>query len=612
MGMDNKIQPKIDTNEADVQSIDTELIGIVYEVAFDPNFWPDLMESITCLFDNKHDGEQQRLEKSDHDSEQVQLFAQQMEKGEAQHLATLLPHLYRALKLKRVYNKADQTRGQAQAILDQFPIGVMLVNGSGSLVTANQHAVDILADGNALTLNRGVLCTLMAQQDLQLKDLINKAANTPLENADAQIWTLKIEPSNNQAPISLLISPDPYPNTHYDSRVEGCAAIFVAAASSQHKIAESALQTLFNLSPAEARLAALLASGESLIQAAEHSYISRNTAKVQLKSIFTKMGVSRQAELIKRILTSPAVFQPSPTKPSEPCSHTAAILHSCINREAHITLRDGRRLQFAEFGDPKGKPVIHLHGILGCRYERWPDDDLTKSLGVRLIIPDRPGYGCSEHVLEHNYLDFADDLIELIDYLDVPRCSMMGLSIGAIYGCAFAYKAPDRLRNIAMVSSSPPFRCFADFSGMPPSLRLLIAFSKYMPTAARITTEIAINNACKNPEKFLANIPVGSADRAVFSNILLKKHIENCVLSGNKLRHTGFVQDILMAAEPWPFSVAEVTTKIDFWHGTDDLHCPINRIMPIIESVPNKRLHIIEDGGHFLIYKHWQEILHTL
>lgn len=611
MGTDDKIQPGIDNKETDVQSIDTELIGIVYEVAFDPNFWPDLMESITCLFDNRHAGDQQRSKTPGHDSEQIQLLTHQIEKGEAQRLATLLPHLYRALKLKRVYNKADQTRGQAQAILDHFPIGVLLVNGSGNLVTANQHAVDTIVGSNALTLMNGVLCATTVQQDQQLKDLIYQAANTPTNSAGAQIWTLKIESLDNGAPVSLLISPDPYPNTHYDSKAEDCAAVFIAAASNQYKIAESALQTLFNLTPAEARLAALLASGESLIQAAKHSYISKNTVKVQLKSIFAKMGVSRQAELIKRILTSPAVFKPSHTKPDDSRSKAEVMSRSHINREARIVLRDGRRLQFAEYGDPEGKPVIHLHGILGCRYERWPDDNLTKRLGVRLIIPDRPGYGRSEHIVDHGYLDFADDLVELVDHLNIQRCSIMGLSIGAIYGCAFAYKFPDRLDNIAMISSSPPFRSFADFSGMPPSLRLLIAFSKYLPTAARMTTEIAIKNACKNPQKFLANIPVGSSDRAVFSNISLKTHIENCIIAGNKHRHTGFVQDILMAAEPWPFSVADVTTKIDFWHGTDDLHCPINRIMPVIEAMPNRRLYQIEGGGHFLIYKHWQEILGT-
>ncbi|MBE9543045.1 MAG: alpha/beta hydrolase, partial [Proteobacteria bacterium] len=371
-----------------------------------------------------------------------------------------------------------------------------------------------------------------------------------------------------------------------------------------------ALQTLFNLSPAEARLAALLASGMSLNQAAEQSYISKNTAKVQLKSIFSKTGVSRQAELTKLILTSPAVLNPADEAPEETRLKTKT--RSRINQEGHFTLSDGRHLQYAEYGDPEGDPVIHIHGILGCRYERHPDDSLTKSLGVRLIIPDRPGYGLSEYAPDHGYLDFADDLLELVDHLGLKQFSIMGLSIGAIYGSAFAYKAPERLRSMAMISSTPPFRSFSDFEGIPASLKLLTAFSKYLPTAAQMIAEIAITNGCNNPEKFLDNIPVSTADRAIFSRALLKQHFEKCLLEGSKNCHAGFVHDILLSAKPWPFAVENIGTKIDFWHGTDDSHSPFSRIKPVIDTVPESRLFHIEGGGHFLIYDHWQEILESL
>jgi len=213
---------------------------------------------------------------------------------------------------------------------------------------------------------------------------------------------------------------------------------------------------------------------------------------------------------------------------------------------------------------------------------------------------------------EHGYLDFTDDLLELVDYLDIQQFSLMGLSVGTIYGGAFAYKTPERLLSIAMISSTPPFRSFSDFAGIPPSLKLLNVFSKYLPTTAEMIAEIAIKNACRNPEKFLANIPVSTSDRAIFSHPFLKDHIEGCLLAGSKNCHSGFVRDILLTAEPWPFPIENIQTKIDFWHGTEDLHCPINRIKPVIEAVPSKHFHQIEGAGHFLIYNHWQEILESL
>jgi hypothetical protein len=37
-----------------------------------------------------------------------------------------------------------------------------------------------------------------------------------------------------------------------------------------------------------------------------------------------------------------------------------------------ITLKGGRTLGYAEWGDPAGKPVFHFHGSSGSRLERPP------------------------------------------------------------------------------------------------------------------------------------------------------------------------------------------------------------------------------------------------
>ncbi|HEY5118350.1 MAG TPA: hypothetical protein VII90_02760, partial [Anaerolineales bacterium] len=60
-----------------------------------------------------------------------------------------------------------------------------------------------------------------------------------------------------------------------------------------------------------------------------------------------------------------------------------------------IVLQDGRRLAYAEYGDPRGKPVFLFHGIPGSRIFRPPLDELTARKRVRLITVDRPGYGGS-------------------------------------------------------------------------------------------------------------------------------------------------------------------------------------------------------------------------
>lgn len=617
----NNISPMDDTEHfkrkavlSDQDTIDSELIGIVYEAAFDPFFWPDLLEGISHLFNEIGSDVSSFSETLDDElKRQVQLIAGQLNQGETQRLAILLPHLYRALKLKREYNDADHSRGVALAILEQFPFGVLLVSDQGKVISANQHGLKSIANSQSLILKNDILHSTKKDLDQQLKSAIYQTANSALnDQSDAQPIPLNFSEQDG-ATISLLITPDPYPNTHYDSKAENYAAVFIGSASIKKNISISMLQSIFGLSKAEARLASLLATGVSLDAAAELSGIAKNTAKVQLKSVFSKVGVNRQAELIKYIFTSPAVFNADVPIRKDSCFKTTTEnALSRVNKEGTVKLSDGRRLQYAEFGDPDGKPVIHLHGVLGSRYERYPDDNLTSSLGVRLIVPDRPGYGNSEFVDGRGFLDFADDLLQLIDHLDIAQCYLMGLSIGAIYASAFAYQSPKRLHKLAMISSTPPFRSFADLTGVPASFKLLIALSKYLPSAARMITEIAITNGCKDAKKFLSNIPTCDADEAIFHHAFLQQHFINCLLVGSKNQHDGFVSDILLSAEPWPFSPGDIQTNIEFWHGTEDRHSPLSRIKSTIDAVPNKRFNPVLGGGHFLIYDYWRKILLSL
>jgi DNA-binding CsgD family transcriptional regulator len=64
------------------------------------------------------------------------------------------------------------------------------------------------------------------------------------------------------------------------------------------------LRSHFGLSPAEARLALHLVTGETLRSAAAKLSISYETARTSLKNIFRKTGTCRQAELVVVIVTA--------------------------------------------------------------------------------------------------------------------------------------------------------------------------------------------------------------------------------------------------------------------------------------------------------------------
>ena len=74
--------------------------------------------------------------------------------------------------------------------------------------------------------------------------------------------------------------------------------------------ATGVLERLYGLTAAEARLACQLATGRKL-QAADVLGITQNTARWTLKNVFAKTDTTRQAELVRLLLTGPDAMQAS-------------------------------------------------------------------------------------------------------------------------------------------------------------------------------------------------------------------------------------------------------------------------------------------------------------
>ncbi len=78
---------------------------------------------------------------------------------------------------------------------------------------------------------------------------------------------------------------------------------------------------------------------------------------------------------------------------------------------------DGRQIAFAIWGDPDGFPIFSLHVTPGSWFDRWPKEELYRSLGICLVTHDRAGYGQSTRRAGRRVVDEADDVRHLADHL---------------------------------------------------------------------------------------------------------------------------------------------------------------------------------------------------
>jgi len=122
-----------------------------------------------------------------------------------------------------------------------------------------------------------------------------------------------------------------------------------------------------------------------------------------------------------------------------------------------VTLKDGRKLGYIEYGDPTGTPIFCLHGTPGSKieYEFW--HSIAVAQKARLISADRPGIGLSTPQPGRTLLSHADDIEQLADQLGISSYGLVGMSGGGPYALACAYALPaTKLKAVSLVCGLGP------------------------------------------------------------------------------------------------------------------------------------------------------------
>jgi DNA-binding CsgD family transcriptional regulator len=229
--------------------------------------------------------------------------------NEARALRRLAPHLRSAVQLCGRLAMVEGERDAALEVLNHLPIGVVLCDENGKPIFVNHAGKRILSTGETLTVRSGRLSTHSQAQTEQLNRLIGAAAaaTTAREDSTGSADTLAVPRRSGLHPVSVLVSPlraSPWILGH--NRI--AAAIFISDPTSEIDTDEGRLSHLYGLTRAESRLAAKIAEGRSLEEAAAMLNITTETARSYIKRVLSKTGAKRQSELVRLLLLSPACF----------------------------------------------------------------------------------------------------------------------------------------------------------------------------------------------------------------------------------------------------------------------------------------------------------------
>lgn len=279
-----------------------------------------------------------------------------------------------------------------------------------------------------------------------------------------------------------------------------------------------------------------------------------------------------------------------------------------------MRLTDDRWLGYAEYGDPHGSALFLFHGQPGNRLFRPPHDDLTASYNVRLIVPDRPGYGLSTHYPQRTLLDWPEDLLQLAGFLELDRFCVLGFSGGGPYALACAYAIPGNLQRVVLVSSAPPLYLPQYRKDAPLLLRINYILSRFAPSWMHLFFRLYWRSSRRDPSAFLA--AAGRHAAVPDQHILDQRDVHEMLISvwqeNLRLDSRGYVQDAIILMGPWGFELDEIDYPITIYQGEVDSNIPPQWGISLAESLPDAHLNLVPEAGHFLLFKYWKEILATL
>jgi pimeloyl-ACP methyl ester carboxylesterase len=276
-----------------------------------------------------------------------------------------------------------------------------------------------------------------------------------------------------------------------------------------------------------------------------------------------------------------------------------------------MRLSDGRRLAYAEWGTPEGIPIIHQHGMPGSRLDHEADPQFYRALGVRVITPDRPGYGLSDPHPHGRLVDWPADVVELADELGLGRFGITALSGGGIYALACAAAIPERLADVVVTGCPAPMDRAGAKGGMRLTTRAGVFLAARSPWLVQGVVGTLAGVIRRHPDFFVdnSNRDKPPADRLWMSIRSVRAGAESTLREAFRRGADGYVHDLTLLAGPWGFDPATIRVPVQLWHGDQDTVIPLHHSRYLASVMPGATLHVCAGEAHMLMWNHLAEIL---
>lgn len=262
-------------------------------------------------------------------------------------------------------------------------------------------------------------------------------------------------------------------------------------------------------------------------------------------------------------------------------------------RQGTIDIDRDRSVSYVEYGDPRGTPLVFLHGTPGSALLGGLFTDHARQADTRVLAIDRPGYGRSPSWPDRTLRDTGDFVTPVLDDADAAAADVVGFSGGGPHALAVAATHPDRVRNLHVVGGVAP-----------PSLRertptvqaTLSGLSERVPTLVRGLFRAQAWIADRRPPSFVvAQYTDGNGESIPDA---VAEAVRRDFVAAVSTRQSGAVHELRILNGSWASLLDDVDRPVRLWHGARDTNVPTENVRNVRDRLPDAQLEVFDDADH--------------
>jgi pimeloyl-ACP methyl ester carboxylesterase len=255
--------------------------------------------------------------------------------------------------------------------------------------------------------------------------------------------------------------------------------------------------------------------------------------------------------------------------------------------------------------------VLAIHGTPGSRLMFALTDVPARERRLRIVAPERPGYGLSDFQLQRSLAEAASDLEQCANALGLRRFALIGVSGGGPYAVAAAAAMPRRIALLALINPVGPIAECDRRIRISKAHRLIfnrLGRSDAACTAFFWPLRRLVHSAPGLAYRVL-QLRVPASDRTVLARDEVRVSLQAALREGLRPGIDGARQDLRLYCGKWQLSLRDIDVPAILWQGSDDAIVPPGAAYDLAETLPNCRLDVIQGGGHYWIFSGFDRVL---